>query len=103
MKDLKEQYNHIVSERQTIIDQINVLAENETVKEYFALREQNDKLASQQKDLYKQIKVEEYSSYQTLRIKTSGKDVLIPFLKAFILSVDLENKLIKVKCIKGLL
>ena len=62
MEDLKEQYNHIVSERQTIIDQINVLAENETVKEYFALCKQNDKLASQQKDLYKQIKVGEYSS-----------------------------------------
>lgn len=55
------------------------------------------------KHIGKVKKVEEYSSYQTLRIKTSGKDVLIPFLKAFILSVDLENKLIKVKYIEGLL
>ena len=70
MEDLKEQYNHIVSERQTIIDQINVLAENETVKEYFALREQNEKLASQQKDLYKQIKVEEYSSCNHIWVNT---------------------------------
>ncbi len=70
MEDLKEQYNHIVSERQTIIDQINVLAENETVKEYFALREQNDKLASQQKDLYKQIKVGEYSSCNHIWVNT---------------------------------
>ena len=70
MENLKEKYNHIVSERQTIIDQINVLAENETVKEYFALREQNDKLASQQKDLYKQIKVEEYSSCNHIWVNT---------------------------------
>ena len=55
------------------------------------------------KHIGKVKKVEEYSSYQTLRIKTDGKDVLIPFLKAFILSVDLENKLIKVKYIEGLL
>lgn len=70
MEDLKEQYNHIVSERQTIIDQINVLAENKTVKEYFALRKQNDKLASQQKDLYKQIKVGEYSSCNHIWVNT---------------------------------
>ena len=70
MEDLKEQYNHIVSERQTIIYQINVLAENETVKEYFALRKQNDKLASQQMDLYKQIKVGEYSSCNHIWVNT---------------------------------
>ena len=70
MEDLKEQYDHIVSKRQTIIDQINVLAENKTIKEYFALREQNDKLASQQKDLYKQIKVGEYSSCNHIWVNT---------------------------------
>ena len=47
--------------------------------------------------------VEEYSSYATLRVKTSRKDVLIPFVKAFILSVSLEDKHITVKFIEGLL
>lgn len=70
MEDLKEQYNHIVSERQTIIDQINVLAENETVKEYFSLRQQNDELARKQNDLYKQIKIGEYSSCNHIWVNT---------------------------------
>ena len=47
MDNLKEQYDQIVSERKGIIEQINVLAENETVKKYFSLREQNDKLSKQ--------------------------------------------------------
>ena len=47
--------------------------------------------------------IEEYNSYATLRVKTSGKDVLIPFVKAFILSVSLEEKHITVKFIEGLL
>lgn len=48
-------------------------------------------------------KVEEYTTYQTLRVKTNEKDVLIPFVKAFILDVDLANKKITVKFIEGLL
>ena len=47
--------------------------------------------------------IEEYNSYATLRVKTNGKDVLIPFVKAFILSVSLEEKHITVKFIEGLL
>ena len=48
-------------------------------------------------------KVEEYTSYQTLRVKTEGKDVLIPFVKAFIKEVSLEEKKIIIKFIEGLL
>ena len=47
--------------------------------------------------------VEEYTSYQTLRVKTNGKDVLIPFVKAFIKSVSLEEKKIIINYIDGLL
>ena len=47
--------------------------------------------------------IEEYSSYVTLRVKTEGKDVLVPFVEAFIKSVSLEDKLIIVKFIEGLL
>lgn len=48
-------------------------------------------------------KIEEYNSYQTLRVKTSEKDVLIPFVNAFIKSVSLVDKKIIVKFIEGLL
>ena len=48
-------------------------------------------------------KIEEYTSYPTLRIKHSPKDVLIPFVKAFIKSVSLEEKKIVVNYIEGLL
>ena len=48
-------------------------------------------------------KIEEYTSYQTLRVKTDKKDVLIPFVKAFIKEVSLEDKKIVIKFIEGLL
>lgn len=48
-------------------------------------------------------KVEEYSKYATLRIAHEPRDVLIPFVKAFIKSVDIEEKKIVVNYIEGLL
>ena len=49
-------------------------------------------------------KVEEYSAYATLRVvREKHKDVLIPFVKSFILDVNLEEKKIIVKYIEGLL
>ena len=49
-------------------------------------------------------KMEEYSSYATLRVTTTAKkSVLIPFVNAFIKEVDIENKKIVVKFIEGLL
>lgn len=47
--------------------------------------------------------IEEYTSYVTLRVKTKSKDVLVPFVQAFIKSVSLEDKKIIVKFIEGLL
>ena len=48
-------------------------------------------------------KVEDYNKYATLRVAHSPKDVLIPFVDAFIKSVSLEEKKIIVKYIEGLL
>ena len=48
-------------------------------------------------------KIEEYNSYATLRVKTSGKDVLIPFVKSFIKNVSLDDKKIIINFIEGLL
>lgn len=47
--------------------------------------------------------VEEFNAYATLRVKTNNKDVLVPFVKAFIKSVSLEDKQIIVNYIEGLL
>lgn len=55
------------------------------------------------KKIGKVIKVEEFNSYATLRVKTEGKDALIPFVKSFIKSVSLEDKTIVVNFIEGLL
>lgn len=50
------------------------------------------------------IKVEEYSANQTLRIKlANGKDLLLPFMKAFIKNVDIENKIIHCELIEGMI
>lgn len=48
-------------------------------------------------------KVEEYNKYATLRVTHSPRDVLIPFVDAFIKSVSLEENKIVVKYIEGLL
>lgn len=51
----------------------------------------------------KVTKVEEYSSYATLRVKTElDTFVLIPFVNAFIKEVDIESKLIFVNYIENL-
>ena len=51
----------------------------------------------------KVVKIEEYATYQTLRVKSDKKDVLVPFIDAFILNVDIDDKKIVVKYIEGLL
>ncbi len=47
--------------------------------------------------------IEEYSAYATLRVKSQNKDVLIPFVNAFVKDVSLENKQIVINFIEGLL
>lgn len=48
--------------------------------------------------------VEEFPAQLTLRIKGDKKeDIFIPYIKQFIVSVDIENKIIKVNTIKGML
>ena len=49
-------------------------------------------------------KVEEYPAQNTLRVKRkNGNDILIPFVDAFIVDVDIKNKIIVVKLIEGML
>ena len=59
---------------------------------------EKDKLIGHVKD------IEEYSASKTLRIELSnGKDLLLPFVEAFIENVDLENKRLHVRLIKGMI
>lgn len=54
--------------------------------------------------LGKVIKVEQYAAYKTLRVKReNGKDLLIPFLKAFIVNVDINKHEIIIHVWDGLL
>ena len=49
-------------------------------------------------------KVEEYPAQDTLRVKlNNGKELLIPFVKAFIVKVDIKKKEIIVRLIEGML
>ena len=70
MNDLEEKFHGVVAERGGIVAKINALLETETVKEYLELCEQNEKLFRKQKDLYKKIKVKEYSSCKHIWVNT---------------------------------
>ena len=55
-------------------------------------------------EIGKVVKVEEYPAQATLRIKTNkGKEILIPFVKAFIINTDIKSKTITVHLIEGML
>ncbi len=62
MENLRAKYEQIVLKEKKLIEQINALADDEKVKKYFELSNQNNELENLQKKLYKQMKIEEYSS-----------------------------------------
>lgn len=62
MDTKKEKYDEIAKKRNKIIEELNLLEENETVKRYLSLNQENTKLFNEQRVLYKDIKEEEYSS-----------------------------------------
>ena len=103
-----------------IFEEISSIEEAEKINKQYLYVEKNRKFLGENEFFYSDLigmqvdfdngktigivkAIEEYNSYATLRVKTDGKDVLIPFVKAFIVSVSLENKHILVKFIEGLL
>lgn len=103
-----------------IFNEISSIEEAETIVHQYLNIEKDDSFLDQGQYFYSDLqkmsvyfdngtligkvtKIEEYNSYATLRVKTDKKDVLIPFVKAFIVSVDKENQKIIVKFIEGLL
>ena len=101
-----EEISSIEEAEQIVHLYLNVVKDNSFLKkgEYFYSDLVGlDVYFDNEKYIGKVIRIEEYTSYQTLRVKTDKKDVLIPFVNAFIKNVDLENKKITIKVIEGLL
>ena len=96
-----------IEEAETIIHQyLNVVKDDSFLKEGEYFYSDLTKMGAYFDNgsyIGKVTKVEEYNSYATLRVKTNDKDVLIPFVKAFIINVDKANNKITVKFIEGLL
>ena len=63
-----------------------------------------DVLNSDKEVLGKVSKVEEFPAQITLRVQRKGKpDFFVPFIKQFIINVDIENKEIIINVIEGML
>lgn len=61
-------------------------------------------LITEGKEIGKVIKVEEFPAQITLRAKTiEGKQFFVPFIKQFIVKVDIENKQIFINYMEGLI
>ena len=103
-----------------IFEEINSIEEAEKLNKKYIFVEKNPEILGKNEYFYSDLvgmkvefdngkeigivkAIEEYNSYATLRVKTNGKDVLIPFVQAFIKSVSLEEKHIIINYIEGLL
>lgn len=97
----------------------NIESTNDLIKcELFALKDENIlsknqfyyvdligcKLVSQNnEDIGEVVGIEEFPAQTTLSCVNNGKKYFVPFIDQFILKVDIENKLITVNVIEGLL
>ena len=71
---------------------------------YFSDLETCDVFDEDTNKIGKVIKVEEFPAQITLRVRNNkGKDFFVPFIKEFILDVDIESKKIVVRVIGGML
>ena len=60
--ELKKQYDKLVSKRKIVLDELSLLEQDEEVKRYIALKEEDDKMQDTQAELYQQLKYAEYDS-----------------------------------------
>ena len=70
MEDLKVKEEEIEKERKNIIQELKRLRENKIIKRYFELSSKNDQLLTKQKNLIKEIKVNEYKNCKHILIMT---------------------------------
>ncbi len=66
METIQEQYNAVAKEMKAVQEQITELATSEQVKKYFELQKQKDSLQTQEKNLYRKLKINRYESCQHL-------------------------------------
>lgn len=71
MSNFKKEYNEVREQRGNIIEEINKLKENEAVKKYIQLKEENDKLYEEQQRLYSKMKKEEYRCCKHILVYSS--------------------------------
>ena len=103
-----------------IFEEISSIEEAEKINKKYLFVEKNPEILGKNQYFYSDLiglnvlfdngqnigvvtKIEEYTSYVTLRVKSKEKDVLIPFVAAFIKDVLLDEKKIIVNYIEGLL
>lgn len=70
MNTLKEEYEKITIERKIVLDEIKELSENEIVKKYFDLCKKNNNLATEQMELYTDIKTDEFLNCNHIWVNT---------------------------------
>ena len=86
--------------------EVLVIKDKKDLKEgyYFYSDLKGCSIVSEGKKLGQVIEVEEFPAQLTLRCKTtSGKSFFVPFVKAFIKQIDIENKEIEINYMEGLL
>ena len=66
----RKQYKNLLNERKKILDRINQLEQNDVVKEYNSLLEQNNEKYFQETELYKKIKTYEYENCDHVLVET---------------------------------
>ncbi len=64
----KKEYDEIKKQRENILDELKLLRENEAVKRYLSLIDQNKDLHNKQLELYQGIKQEEYKSCEHILV-----------------------------------
>lgn len=70
MDNLKLKYEQIRLKRKIIKEEINKLETNRIIKRYFYLRAENDELTYEEEKIYKELKIQEYSTCNHIWIKT---------------------------------
>lgn len=72
MEDLKKSYSDLIFKRHEVLNEIKQLKEDEKVKRYLELLVLDNDLANNQNELYKKIKMQEYTSCNHIWVDTLG-------------------------------
>ena len=71
MKELETEYNEIVKKRQSILDELTELRNDEKVKSFLDLQSKYEELGDKQTTLYKEMKFKEYDNCKHIFVCSS--------------------------------